>query len=261
LTSREVCVRPEDHHTKGKIKKENHTSIHLFMKTPIIIVFWGKTPTIILLGALVAEARPYYAPIKAFDLWIVVIAARKQFSFSAHPNSGRLICIAVINISSYDHIHVDRDPCIWRNLLLIPLQVDFPPKKPQWLIELITRKTAIYSEGTEEKKSLASSFLLALKESRLESILDRNILGVRMELLKEVAQIAKSCLSMKGEERPLMSEVAERLRFIRRTWREQLTEHASEETECLLENSSNYDPSSTGRHGSLMGLDLEIGRW
>lgn len=128
------------------------------------------------------------------------------------------------------------------------------------LLELITRKTAIYSEGTEEKKSLASSFLLALKESRLESILDRNILGVRIELLQEVAQIAKSCLSMKGEERPLMSEVAERLRFIRRTWREQLTEHASEETECLLENPSNYDPSSTGRHGSLMGLDLEIGR-
>jgi hypothetical protein len=71
------------------------------------------------IAALVAEARPYFAPIKAFDLWIVVIAARKQFSFSAHPNSGRFICIAVIYISSYDHIHV-HDPCIWRNLLLIP---------------------------------------------------------------------------------------------------------------------------------------------
>ncbi|TKW38494.1 hypothetical protein SEVIR_1G118400v4 [Setaria viridis] len=128
------------------------------------------------------------------------------------------------------------------------------------LLELITRKTAIYSDGTEEKKSLASSFLLALKESRLQSILDRNILGVGMELLQEVAQLAKCCLSMKGEERPLMSEVAEKLRFIRRTWRKQLTENASEETECLLENPSNYDPSSTGRHGSLMALDLEIGR-
>ena len=52
------------------------------------------------LAALVAKARPYYAPIKAFDLWIVVIAARKQFSFSAHPNSGRLICI-IIYMSSY----------------------------------------------------------------------------------------------------------------------------------------------------------------
>ncbi|KAJ1277499.1 hypothetical protein BS78_04G008700 [Paspalum vaginatum] len=128
------------------------------------------------------------------------------------------------------------------------------------ILELITRKTAIYSDGTGEKKSLASSFLLALKESRLESILDRSILGVGMELLQEVAELAKQCLSMKGEERPLMSEVAERLRCIRRTWREQLAEHASEETECLLENPSNYDPSSTGRHGSLMGLDLEIGR-
>ncbi|CAN6271139.1 unnamed protein product [Urochloa humidicola] len=125
------------------------------------------------------------------------------------------------------------------------------------LLELITRKTAIYSDGTQEKKSLASSFLLALKENRLESILDRNILGVGLELLQEIAQLAKCCLSMKGEERPLMSEVAERLRFIRRTWREQLAENASEETECLLENQSNYDPSSTGRHGSLMALDLE----
>ncbi|KAF8677293.1 hypothetical protein HU200_046779 [Digitaria exilis] len=128
------------------------------------------------------------------------------------------------------------------------------------LLELITRKTAIYSDGTEEKKSLASSFLLALKESRLQSILDKNILGAGMELLQEVAQLAKCCLSMKGEERPLMSEVAERLRFIRRTWRGQLTENASEESECLLENPSNYDPSSTGQHGSLMALDLEIGR-
>ncbi|CAN6247514.1 unnamed protein product [Urochloa humidicola] len=128
------------------------------------------------------------------------------------------------------------------------------------LLELITRKTAIYSDGTQEKKSLASSFLLALKENRLESILDRNILGVGLELLQEIAQLAKCCLSMKGEERPLMSEVAERLRFIRRTWREQLAENASEETECLLENQSNYDPSSTGRHGSLMALDLETGR-
>ena len=34
------------------------------------------------LAALVAEAWPYYAPIKAFDLWNVVIAARKHNSVS-----------------------------------------------------------------------------------------------------------------------------------------------------------------------------------
>ncbi|BAF07568.1 wall-associated receptor kinase 5 [Oryza sativa Japonica Group] len=128
------------------------------------------------------------------------------------------------------------------------------------LLELITGKTAIYSENTEEKKSLASSFLLALKENRLESILDRNILGVGTELFQDVAQLAKCCLSTKGEERPLMTEVAERLKAIRSTWREQLIEGANEETVCLLENSSQYDPSTTGRHGSLMALDIETGR-
>ncbi|KAL6650781.1 hypothetical protein ACP70R_009706 [Stipagrostis hirtigluma subsp. patula] len=128
------------------------------------------------------------------------------------------------------------------------------------LLELITRKTAIYSDGTEEKKSLASSFLLAFKENRLQSILDRNLSGVRIELLQEVSQLARRCLSMKGEERPLMIEVSEKLRFIRSTWREHLIEHASKETECLPENTLNYHPSSTREHGSLMALDLEIGR-
>jgi serine/threonine protein kinase len=128
------------------------------------------------------------------------------------------------------------------------------------LVELITRRTAIYSEGSEEKKSLASSFLVALKENRLQSILDRNILSVRIELLQEVAQLAKCCLSMNGEERPLMTEVSERLRYIRRTWREQLIEHANDEIEYLPDYPVNYQPSSSGQHRSLMALDLETGR-
>ncbi|KAL6838314.1 hypothetical protein ACP4OV_031818 [Aristida adscensionis] len=128
------------------------------------------------------------------------------------------------------------------------------------LLELITRKTAIYSDGTEEKKNLASSFLLALKENRLQSILDRHILGVRMDLLQEISQLAKCCVNMKGVERPLMIEVSEKLRSIRSTWQEHLNEHASEETACWPENSLTYHPSSTGQHGSLIALDLEIGR-
>ncbi|KAG8057866.1 hypothetical protein GUJ93_ZPchr0002g23230 [Zizania palustris] len=128
------------------------------------------------------------------------------------------------------------------------------------LLELITGKTAIYSDSTEERKGLASSFLMAFKENRLQSILDRNILGVGTELLQEVAQLAKCCLCTKGEERPLMTEVAERLKAIRSTWREQLIESANEETVRLRGNSSHYDPTSTERHGSLMALDLETGR-
>ncbi|GJN27489.1 hypothetical protein PR202_gb15517 [Eleusine coracana subsp. coracana] len=99
-----------------------------------------------------------------------------------------------------------------------------------------------------------------LQENKLHSILDRNILSVRIELLQEVAQLAKCCLSMNGEERPLMIEVSERLRYIRRTWREQLIEHVSNETEYLPDYTLNYHPSSTGQHRSLMALDLENGR-
>uniref|UniRef100_A0A0D9VB90 Protein kinase domain-containing protein n=1 Tax=Leersia perrieri TaxID=77586 RepID=A0A0D9VB90_9ORYZ len=128
------------------------------------------------------------------------------------------------------------------------------------LLELITGKTAIYSDSVEEKKSLASSFLLALKENRLQTILDGDILVVGTELLQDVAQLAKRCLSMKGEERPFMTEVAEGLKAIRSTWREQLIESANEETVCLLQNTLQYDPSITGQHGSLMTLDLETGR-
>jgi hypothetical protein len=85
-------------------------------------------------------------------------------------------------------------------------------------------------------------------------------LSVRIELLQEVAQLAKCCLSMNGEERPLMTEVSERLRYIRRTWREQLIEHANDEIEYLPDYPVNYQPSSSGQHRSLMALDLETGR-
>ncbi|EEE54861.1 hypothetical protein OsJ_02341 [Oryza sativa Japonica Group] len=73
-------------------------------------------------------------------------------------------------------------------------------------------------------------FLLALKENRLQSILDKNILGVGTELFQDVAQLAKCCLSTTGGERTLTTEVAERLKAIRSTWREQLIESANGET-------------------------------
>ncbi|KAM0838506.1 hypothetical protein ACQ4PT_060922 [Festuca glaucescens] len=128
------------------------------------------------------------------------------------------------------------------------------------LLELITMKFAIYSDSAGEKKNLASTFLLAMKQNGLQFILDNNILEFETELLQEVAQLAKHCLNMRGDERPLMTEVAEKLKSIRSTWKEQLIQNPSKETECLLENSLHYDPSSTGQHGSLMALDLESGR-
>lgn len=93
------------------------------------------------------------------------------------------------------------------------------------ILELITRKTAIYSEDSSERKGLASSFMMAMKENKLQDMLDKSIIGVGMEPLRVISELAKKCLSMKGDERPQMTEVVEQLKVIRRTWQENLTKH------------------------------------
>ncbi|KAJ1257923.1 hypothetical protein BS78_10G033900 [Paspalum vaginatum] len=129
------------------------------------------------------------------------------------------------------------------------------------LLELITGKTAIYFEGSEEGKYLASSFQEAMKENRAEGMLDTSIMSVGMEgLFQEVAEVANLCLSSKGIERPSMTQVADKLRAIRGTWRSiLLSKH--EEAERLAErlgtaSACDMSPSMywTAR---MMGLDIE----
>ncbi|KAG2609312.1 hypothetical protein PVAP13_4KG028400 [Panicum virgatum] len=91
------------------------------------------------------------------------------------------------------------------------------------LVELITRKKAIYSEGTKEGNGLASCFLLAMKENRVQGMLDTSVVSVGTEqLLQQVAEQARHCLSIKGEERPSMVQVADKLKAIRSSWSELL---------------------------------------
>ncbi|KAM0871971.1 hypothetical protein ACQ4PT_039037 [Festuca glaucescens] len=91
------------------------------------------------------------------------------------------------------------------------------------LLELITGKTAIYNDGPKEGKSIVSSFLLAMKEENLERILDASIVHAGMEmLLGEVAELGRMCLAASGEDRPSMTQVADKLKALRSTWREKL---------------------------------------
>ncbi|TVT99620.1 hypothetical protein EJB05_54989, partial [Eragrostis curvula] len=129
------------------------------------------------------------------------------------------------------------------------------------LLELITRKTAIYSEGLEEGKCLASSFIQAMKQNRVEDILDSSIMHEGMEeLLREVAVLGSQCVSIKGEERPSMTQVTDKLKAIRGTWRELLLlKHKA--TELLIENSGadancGLSPSMYWT-ASMMGIDIE----
>ncbi|KAI4973842.1 hypothetical protein ZWY2020_041623 [Hordeum vulgare] len=133
------------------------------------------------------------------------------------------------------------------------------------LLELITGKTAIYHDGPKEGKSLASSFLLAMKDGSLDAILDASIVSAGIKiLLGEVAELARMCLSARGEERPSMTEVADKLKALRSTWRAKLVlENGKTERLVMCSSpvaSALHDPPSTstvstGPHMSAISIE------
>jgi tRNA A-37 threonylcarbamoyl transferase component Bud32 len=93
------------------------------------------------------------------------------------------------------------------------------------VLELLTRKKALYLDGPEEDRSLVDE--------------------MNNEMLTEIAHLLMRCLSMNGEERPTMKEVAERLEMLRRYQQHPLAEAAgnAEENQSLLgmeQLNSNY---------------------
>ncbi|TVU50146.1 hypothetical protein EJB05_01503 [Eragrostis curvula] len=125
------------------------------------------------------------------------------------------------------------------------------------LLELITRKMAIYSEGPGERKNLASSFLQAMRENRAQALFDTSVMDVGMEhLLGEVAELGSLCLSINGAERPSMIQVADKLKTIRSTWRELLRHN---ETELLIDKPGTSSACALSPSmywtGRIMGMD------
>ncbi|KAF8655697.1 hypothetical protein HU200_061019 [Digitaria exilis] len=85
------------------------------------------------------------------------------------------------------------------------------------LLELMTRKKAIYIDSSKEKKALAHTFILLFHQNELQSMLDNEIVDDQvMVVLEKLAELAIHCLSPKVDERPTMKEVAERLQILRR---------------------------------------------
>lgn len=84
------------------------------------------------------------------------------------------------------------------------------------LIELLTGMKALAFDRPEEERSLAMHFVSCLKEDRLFDIVQTHMVEeVNKEQIKGVAMVAKSCLLLKGEERPTMKEVAMELEGLR----------------------------------------------
>ena len=91
----------------------------------------------------------------------------------------------------------------------------------------------------EHQKSLALRFISVAKENKLEEILDDQIMNDEsMEVLEEVAELAKQCLEMSGENRPSMREVSERLDRLTKSMQHPWAQQNPEEVESLLGESS-----------------------
>ena len=101
-----------------------------------------------------------------------------------------------------------------------------------------------------------------MKGNRVGCMLDSSIKGVGLEeLFKEVVELASRCLSFKGDERPCMTQVADKLKAIRSTWREVLLlkhEETPHLTEKVGSDSSICElPPSSYWTARILAVDIE----
>ncbi|KAM5587424.1 wall-associated receptor kinase 2-like [Rosa sericea] len=103
------------------------------------------------------------------------------------------------------------------------------------LVELLTSKIPVSKD-----RCLASIFLASMEEGWLNQILDDGMVNEgNIETVKKVANLAKRCLRVNGEERPTMKEVAKELEEMSITAKHPWGFNANfceEETEYLLES-------------------------
>ncbi|VAI18583.1 unnamed protein product [Triticum turgidum subsp. durum] len=104
------------------------------------------------------------------------------------------------------------------------------------LLELLTGKKPFSLDASDQEKSLSMMFMSAVKENKLQEILDDGIKQDNMEVLEEIAELAKQCLEMCGTNRPSMKEVAEKLDRLRKVMQHPWVQlqQDPEENESLL---------------------------
>ncbi|XP_074321410.1 wall-associated receptor kinase 5-like [Silene latifolia] len=86
------------------------------------------------------------------------------------------------------------------------------------LLELLTKEKALSYGKPEAERCLATYFLRKMREDSLFDIVDKNITNgpIQIAQIKEVANLAKWCLRLKGDNRPTMKEAAMELEGIKR---------------------------------------------
>ncbi|KAK1631574.1 hypothetical protein QYE76_005889 [Lolium multiflorum] len=125
------------------------------------------------------------------------------------------------------------------------------------LLELLTCKKPFNFnlEAPDREKSLSMMFMYAMKENKLDEILDDEIKEEdNMEILEEIAELAKQCLQMCGENRPSMKEVAEKLDSLKKVMQHPWVQQNPEEMESLLGEPSSI-VSSTIASGEYFSIE------
>ncbi|CAL5379888.1 unnamed protein product [Camellia sinensis] len=84
------------------------------------------------------------------------------------------------------------------------------------IVELLTGQKPIFSNRSQESRSLVTYFMESMEENRLLEILDPRTLkeGQKEEMIV-VAHLARRCLNLNGKKRPTMKDVAVELEGIR----------------------------------------------
>ncbi|GKU98444.1 hypothetical protein SLEP1_g11452 [Rubroshorea leprosula] len=122
------------------------------------------------------------------------------------------------------------------------------------LLELLTGEKVLSFDRVEEERNLSMYFFSAIKDNCLGKILDGSIVNeANTKQLNEVANLAKRCLSVKGEERPTMKEVAMELEGLRRMTKHPWVNDAwdPKEVEYLLGETSDKSGHDFDVSGSM----------
>ncbi|XP_012702230.1 wall-associated receptor kinase 3-like [Setaria italica] len=103
------------------------------------------------------------------------------------------------------------------------------------ILELLTCRKATNLQAIDEEINLSAHFLLAMSENRLGEILDEQIKGEEsIELIEQVAELARRCLEIASEQRPPMREVADELERFRNLSQHPWGQETSDEGAMLV---------------------------
>ncbi|CAM0877871.1 unnamed protein product [Alopecurus aequalis] len=127
------------------------------------------------------------------------------------------------------------------------------------LLELMTRKRAIYKDNFNEKQSLSYSFPLKFHQKKHQTMLDPEIIqDAGTGVLEKMAELAVHCLSPRGDDRPTMKEVAERLHMMMRLQPDGATSHKNcRPGETLLSKSGNKQHAENYRGSSSVVVPFD----